>query len=170
MRFRASAGFTVIEMMLTIAILGILLGIAVPNFTRWINNTKIRAGAEAIAAGMNLARTEAVRRNASVAFTLTGATGWQVGTVTTVETIQTRGANDGSAGMTVTVTPVGATIVTFDGLGRVVANADASASITSVTVNSPTITDARTLTVSVGSGGNVRMCDAGIPAPDPRAC
>ena len=170
MRARASRGFTVIEMMLTIAVLGILLGLALPNFTRWVNNTKIRTAAEAISSGLQLARTEAVRRNVNVQFVLTGMTGWQVSTVATVETIQTRSANEGSSATSVTVTPAGATTVTFDGLGRVVPNADASAAVAQVVVDALNITDARRLTILVGSGGTVRMCDSGIPAPDPRAC
>jgi type IV fimbrial biogenesis protein FimT len=168
-RRSAQHGFNMIEVMLTIAILGILLGVAVPNFATWINNTKIRTAAESISSGLQLARSEAVRRNSNVAFTMTGQTGWQVGMVTTVETIQTRSANEGSSGAQVAVTPSGATIVTFNGLGRVVTNADASASIAQVAVDNAA-GNGRTLRILVGSGGNVRMCDPSIPAPDPRAC
>ncbi|MBI2509431.1 MAG: prepilin-type N-terminal cleavage/methylation domain-containing protein, partial [Betaproteobacteria bacterium] len=69
---RNAMGFTLIELMVGIAIVGILIMIALPNFTIWIQNTQIRAGAEGILSGLQLARTEAVRRNADLARALSG--------------------------------------------------------------------------------------------------
>lgn len=75
-------GVTLIELIIGIAVLSILLAIGMPSFGLWIQNTQTRTAAESILNGLQLARNEAVRRNANVRFSLTNATGvvaWQVG-------------------------------------------------------------------------------------------
>lgn len=67
----AQKGVTLIELMIGIAILGVLLVVALPNFTIWMQNTKIRNAAEAALAGLQLARAEAARRNAPIALVIT---------------------------------------------------------------------------------------------------
>ena len=66
-------GFTLVEVMVAIVILGILFGIALPTYRVWIQNVQIRNAAESIQNGLQLARTEAVKRNTNVAFVLVGA-------------------------------------------------------------------------------------------------
>jgi type IV fimbrial biogenesis protein FimT len=77
------AGFTLVELMLTVAILGILLGIALPNFTEMIQNQKIRSATSDLFGALIYARSEAVKRNSSVNV-VSSDTEWQSGW--TVET------------------------------------------------------------------------------------
>jgi type IV fimbrial biogenesis protein FimT len=165
-------GMTLIEIMITLAIMGILLMIGMPSFNTWIANTQVRTGAEGLTNGLQLARAEAVRRNGNIAFTLGTNTGWTVSVVSTGEVVQTRSEDDGSKQATVTITPVGATMLTFNGYGRVTTNADSSPAITQINVGSSTLAAAETraLRITLGSGGNVRMCDPALGAGDPRAC
>ena len=76
-------GVTLIELLIAIAIVAILAGIAVPNFTTWLQNTQIRTATEAVKNGLQLARAEAIRRNEPVNFVLSSVTGtnWTVSTV-----------------------------------------------------------------------------------------
>ena len=67
------AGFTLVELMITISILGLLLAIAVPSMTTWIQNTMIRTSAEEALAGLARARNEALKRNTPVRFQLLSA-------------------------------------------------------------------------------------------------
>lgn len=67
------AGFTLIEMLVALVILAILVFVALPNFTMWIQNTKIRTTAQDLLNGLQLARAEALRRNARVELALTDA-------------------------------------------------------------------------------------------------
>lgn len=59
-------GFTLVELMVTIAVAAILLGIATPSFTSIINNNRLTAAANEMVATLQTARLEAVRRNRSV--------------------------------------------------------------------------------------------------------
>lgn len=63
-------GFTLIELIIGVAILGVLLALAVPGFANWLRNLKVRTAAESVQNGLQLARVEAVRRNTAVGFYL----------------------------------------------------------------------------------------------------
>ena len=68
---RRAPGFTIIELMIGIALLGVLMVLAMPSFIQMLHNTKLRAGAEAISSGLQIARSEALRRHQPVEFLLT---------------------------------------------------------------------------------------------------
>lgn len=65
-RGRRQRGFTLIELMVTVAVLAILLGIAVPSFQDISLTTRLRAIANNLTAGVQLARSEAIKRNAAI--------------------------------------------------------------------------------------------------------
>lgn len=62
----AQCGFTLIELMVTIAVVAILLGIALPSFTDSTLGSKLRTQANDLVAGAVLARSEAIKRNQTV--------------------------------------------------------------------------------------------------------
>ena len=67
-------GFSMIEVVVTMVILGLLLSTALPSGAAWIRNMRIRSTAESIQTGLQRARAEAVRRNTSVSFWLVSTT------------------------------------------------------------------------------------------------
>ncbi len=165
-----SSGVTLIELMIGIAILSILLALALPNYGIWIQNTQIRTAAESVLSGLQMARVEAARRNANVEFTLGAGTAWNVTVAATGDMIQQR-TSDGST--TATAVAAGGTKLTFNGLGRVVANADGSGSLNQVDLDSSVLSpsDSRELRITIGTGGIIRMCDPQVVAAgDPRKC
>lgn len=61
-------GFTIVEIMISLVVLGVLIGLGAPGFVEWLQNQQIRAAAEATFNGLQVARGEAVRRNTPVRF------------------------------------------------------------------------------------------------------
>jgi len=167
-----SSGFSLIELLIGIAIMAILAGLAMPSFQAWLQNTQIRNAAESIQNGLQRARAEAVGRNTNVEFVLGAGSSWVV-QLPDGTNIESRPSNEGSRDVTVAVTPLGATTVTFNNFGGVLANnADASVPFTQVDLDSSVLAAAESqeLRVTIGLGGNVRMCDPNASAPSPRAC
>lgn len=205
--FNRMRGVTLIELIIAVAIFGFLIAMGSRSFTSWIQNQQIRTGAESILNGMQLARSEAVKRNANAMFVLcdlaAGNTGssWDVlaasatsvaqacgpdfGAATGWERVQQRSGQEGSRNAAVATG--GANAIAFNGFGRVVnvATLPPSAnpiiqSITQVDVSNPklgncetaAVPGARCLSITVGAGGNLRMCDPSpnLAATDSRHC
>lgn len=62
---------SLVELVVGLVIIGVLLALAAPNYSAWVQNTKVRTTAEAMLNGVQLARAEAVRRNSQIRFYLT---------------------------------------------------------------------------------------------------
>lgn len=165
-------GFSLIELMIGIAIMAILAGLAMPSFQTWLQNSQIRNAAESIQNGLQRARAEAVGRNTNVEFVLGAGSSWVV-QLPDATNIESRSSNEGSRDVTVAVTPLGTTTVTFNNFGGVAGtNADLSMPFTQVELDSSVLAaaDSQELWVTIGVGGNVRMCDPNAPVGSPRAC
>jgi len=79
-------GFTLVELMVTLLVLAILLGLAVPSFRDASLSSRLTGYANDLVAGVQIARSEAIKRNATVTLCASedGATcaedvGWEVG-------------------------------------------------------------------------------------------
>ena len=76
-----SNGFTLLELMVALAILGILLAIGVPAFGTVIDNQRMDDGVNGLVRSLNYTRTEAVRRNRPVTVSPIDAdwnAGWRI--------------------------------------------------------------------------------------------
>ena len=185
-------GITMMEVMVTIMVIAIVMAVGAPNLALWMQNTQIKTSAQNVLNGLQLARGEAVRRNAIVKFTLTdqaGTTGWSVGCVTVTATceanIQTGTSSDGGSTIRLGVSsaaltganyanPIvagsgmtGAASVTFTAFGQVDATAN---NITRIDVTSKTQASARRLVIRIPDGGSPLLCDPGLPASNSQSC
>lgn len=68
---RRVGGFTLVELMVTLTLLAILMALAMPAFSGWVRNSKLRTAGDALQNSLRLAQAEALRRNRQVVFTLT---------------------------------------------------------------------------------------------------
>ena len=69
--FRArQAGFTLIELMIAVAILTIAVSLAIPDFLRWYAQSQLREATSEIATQLTLARMAGMNRNRAVDVTV----------------------------------------------------------------------------------------------------
>lgn len=66
MNMNNRSGFTLVELLIAIAIGAILLTIAIPGYQAFIQNNKIASATNKLSASINLARMEAVKRGVKV--------------------------------------------------------------------------------------------------------
>ena len=78
-------GFTLVEMVVVMAILAVLLGLGMPSYRTYMANQRVSAAAEVFMAGLQMARAEAVKLNQRVEFAMTN----EVPTVASVDTTNT---------------------------------------------------------------------------------
>lgn len=194
---RVPRGMTLVELVIGIAIVGMLMVMGLPSFSGWLQNSQIRTAAESIQNGLQLARAEAVRRNATVRFDLTdagGAVAWSVGCVSVTAIcpypIQSRSSAEGTTNARIGIStatppsPVPATQygtalaagaglvagVSFNSMGRVPA-ANVGTDITRIDITNVAAAAARRLVVIVTSGGMIRLCDPAISITgNPQGC
>lgn len=185
-------GFTMIELLVGLALLALLLTFGVPSFTTFLRNSEIRSTAESLINGLRAASTEAANRNTRVAFTLAGASdaGWAINVVKDPATkeleqppIQAYSRKEAGASTRITVTPAGKLQVTFTGLGRVENQGTPDDHLQQIDIDSVVSGEARPLRIIVDDPNpadpakprGLRLCDpdpklAALTPPDPRAC
>lgn len=180
-------GFSLVELMIGIAIISVVMTLALPSYTAWIQNTRIRNAAESIQNGIQMARAEAVKRNTSVQFDLRGAnSAWTVCTKPAAPgacpnpddatTIQSRAATEGSSA-DITILATDATPFIFNSFGALTSPLPVAADglvRVAVDINSAVLSAAqsRDLNVIIGIGGSARLCDpdTSLSLSDPRKC
>jgi type IV fimbrial biogenesis protein FimT len=172
---RGISGFSLVELMIGLAIAALLVVLALPSYSVWIADAQIRNGAQSIGDGLRFAQGEALKRNEAVEFVLdptAGTGGWVARLVSNAATVLQRASfAEGASKVTFTTVPAVATKITFNGLGFVApANADGSAILTEVDVKSA-LAGSRQLNVLVGGNRTgIKICDPKWPVTDPKGC
>ena len=182
----AGRGFTLIELMVGIAIAALLIVLAAPSFVTFVRNSEIRSTSESIINGLRAAKTEATRQNRRVMFSLVGgnSANWTINLVNdpvdcadpVSPAIQSYASEEAGKTSKVTVTPH-KRMVCFDGMGRVVNQGTPNDHIMSIDIESTVACQARPLRVVVDDADKptprgLRMCDPNpnLPSDDPRYC
>ena len=155
---KRNLGFTLVELMVALAVLVILIAIALPSFTNMIQSNRSAALANSIVTALNVARSEAVKRNALVNVNSGGdwTNGWVVQLNTGAVTLQTWNAPDVGA----VITQVGGNAtIQFNGSGRMTQPAVAA------TINSsyPHCSGQQARQIRIGITGRVGVTQVACP-------
>jgi type IV fimbrial biogenesis protein FimT len=175
-RSAAHRGFSLIELMITVAIFTLLTLMALPMYSTWIASQQVRSAAESLLAGLHVAQGEAVKRNQPVSFVVDPAKGWQAKLVSDGSVVREAMLIEGSPKVSMTVSPSGTTTVIFDGLGRVLDNAQAplanriTIDLDSTTGFSGVRVQRVVIDTAAATGVGIRSCDPKLADTDPRGC
>lgn len=192
-------GITMIEILVTIAIVGIVTAVGIPNLSTWLQNVQVKSTAESVLTGIHLARAEAVRQNVRAQFKLTSTAGKGSWTITTdsltapgtfPNAVQSAGAEASgkNARLGVSTVAVAATNccntaiaattgmtsvpspgLVFNAFGQVVSDASVT-TLTRIDVTNAAYTKARRMVITVSSSGMAKLCDPSFPASNSRGC
>ncbi|MCP3670505.1 MAG: prepilin-type N-terminal cleavage/methylation domain-containing protein [Gammaproteobacteria bacterium] len=119
-------GFTLIELMITVLVLSLLLGVAVPSMMSMIENNSVVAESNELVASLLLARSEAVKTERDTHFSITGD-GWT--SFVDLDDDGTEDVNDGESlvnhtvnniNITVTANGAAASVIRFGSDGRAI--------------------------------------------------
>jgi len=183
-------GFSLVAILIAMTILALLLLLALPNMSEYLRNSTVRTAAEIISSGVQLARSEAIRRNTPVEFALVSADPtqanvsvaadaagphWIVRTFqpTAVYTAPDFIQGGGAYSTRNAVIAADSANFSFGSLGRTDLGGNNTIRVTYPSGGN-CVADGgsvRCLNVVVQIGGQVRMCDPAVTAAgDTRAC
>lgn len=148
LRRRITRGLTLVELMVTLAVIGLMVTFAGPQFSDFLTNTRMREGAHSVLAQALFAQSEALKRNTPVRLTVTTAAA-TVTVVSTGEVLRSQALTDGLSATNGAInfganglpTPLGSS------LSVVVAQGGVTCSL-----------EMRCPTLTVDGGGGMRIC------------
>ncbi len=171
MAISRQTGFTLIELMVAIAIMGILFAVALPNFESFVNSNRLSSAANEMIASLQTARMESLRRNrravvclsadpgsATPGCTTTNPTGWvtfldvdKSGTFTTGDTLLRASTLKDRLIVLTSPAVAGKIIFRSDGLARDSTDALLNGSVQFCTTTTRPLQNAREVQVGAGS-------------------
>jgi type IV fimbrial biogenesis protein FimT len=190
-------GFSVVELMIAVAILMFALAVAMPSILDWSRNLAVRNAAESLKGGIEKARQVALRRNADMTFWLVVDSGkvlsdgcalsdtspsWVIAKLDPAgrcgaapsETAEPRIVEKWSAAEGAT----GVVLATLDEGGAVASQlrfnslgqVSAANQLARIDITHEKGGDVRPLRLLISRAGGVRLCDPAVAAGDTRAC
>jgi type IV fimbrial biogenesis protein FimT len=196
---RKVEGFTIVEMLVVIAMVGLLMMAVLPSAGDLLSSVRMRSAAESVTSGLQRARMDALRKNAPVTFWLvdspTGAldsncalssssASWVVsldepsGRCSEVasESVTPRILSSFYAGASANNLTISSYASDGNASSSIAFNgfglplpANISTAISTIDFTS-SVSGSRRLRIQIGAGGDIRMCDRDVAATDPRHC
>lgn len=191
----AERGFTIVELMVALAIVGIVMMVGTPLISTMIQNSKLSSATKSYLTGIQTARTEAIRMNRPVDFVLTddavaanvggSASGknWVVrwGPPTTQTFVEGKAAENGSGQQGANSVMIAGTVpnpgtfsgvLTFNGFGALSASESVVFDISNPAGGACAVAAGpmRCQRIQVRPGGQISVCDPKAVAGDNRFC
>lgn len=173
-------GFTMIEVLVSISILGVLIAIAIPSFSNTIKRYRISAIRDELTASLQMARSEAIRRGTQIiimrntvncVFDMPDSQDWHCGWHLVVDSNNNGNVNASEEVIQNTILPTGFMLghPNAGSPSKIVANRWGQISpLANRFVISPIATgvsDPETMTICINSGGRIRYIPDDVNCP-----
>lgn len=168
LQIRKQRGLSMVELLIVLVIIVILTLVALPAFTTFMQQYRVTATVQNLFYALQNARSEAIKRNATVYVTFSATDPWcygiNVGSACTCTTPSTCSIGTGGASktqdMTLTTTGLSSNSLTFEGTRGA---ASSGSSLITLTIYGQTTA----MAIKVTTLGNMQMCSSqvsGYPA------
>lgn len=156
---RIQHGFTLVELLVAIVIIGILAAVGIPSFQRQIDNARLIGASDNILADVRFAQSESLKTNSTVRVTFDTA-GWSysianTSTSTTIKSV----SNADYKGLTLSMPTGGSLTITFDPKRSTITEAPATAG-SEVKMISLTSSMGSSVSLTVDSNSRFRLCSS----------
>jgi type IV fimbrial biogenesis protein FimT len=186
-------GLSIIELSVALSIVGVLLALGMPSLSGYLQNARLGSAAKSFYTGLQVARAEAIRRNAPVEFVMTStavASGVENALVTDVQgtnwvvrarpsasapyvLVEAKPMLEGGGAAPAVTVAASAGLVTFNSLGGITNGVGETIVLQNPAMGLCTPAGpVRCWNVVVAPGGQVRLCnpDPAASASDTRKC
>lgn len=186
-------GFSIIELTVALTVVAVLLALGMPTLSGYIQNARLGGAAKSFYSGLQIARAEAIKRNAQVEFVMTStavASGienalvadaqgrnWVVRARASAsapyELIEAKSILEGGGAAPAVTVAASAALVSFNSLGGTLTGVGQTIALENPAMGLCTpLGPVRCWNVVVAPGGQVRLCnpDPAASASDTRKC
>jgi prepilin-type N-terminal cleavage/methylation domain-containing protein len=146
-------GFTLVELMVSIAVLAVVITLAAPSFKEAIERRHLEGAASSIHLGLQRAKSEAVKQNADVYFDATTGVSWCYGIVDNATSCDCANSDCTINSQVVTVTGTEFDNVTLRILGVTPIKFDKTVGLPNATPTFEVTLNGNTRTIAVNAAG-----------------
>ena len=159
-------GFTLIELMVALTIVGITASYAIPNLTFFLHNQALIAAAKDIQAGPQRAKALAVSRN-EIMYVLYTNKSWTIRD--SKNAVVESSADTSPAHVVLSFIPNPSNRISYNSFGMITTNVDASNTPTEMNIVSNAGKATTSYKIQI-NGGAIRLCEPNRPINDARRC
>jgi len=170
---KCQLGLTLVELMVGLAIIGLLLLIAIPPFSDYVRNNQIRSLADELHASLQQTKYEAIKRNARTNLVIANTGNWSIRIPANEsgaeEVLLEYIPAQAKAGIVISTAN---NTVSFNSQGRLADGGPYTLDImpqNSADCISPG-GKLRCLRLQISTAGQIRLCDLSLKSTDPRSC
>lgn len=160
--YASSKGFTLVELLIAIVIIGILAAVGVPSFQALMDKKRLQGAADNVLADLRYVQSESVKQNRDITVTFTEGSSWAYSFSPALSAGVT--ASGGNYRGTSMVVFTASDVITFEAKRSTVSQAPASGALKAIELTSA---NGLKLGIEIDAGSRMGICTASAVAGYP---